>query len=122
MLARTKRVAAVAALGFLLMFVSHFLTLTSWIATEHRAVRPPYWWSYLVVYPIAGLVLARRGVLSGWNVAFCLCAAPVLYFLLLGIMDGTWLANSFALGGSLGATLVTGIIASRVRRNPPRTT
>lgn len=109
--ARTTRAAAVAVLGFLLMFVGHLLAFVGWSATHDLALRLPYWWGYVLIYPMAGLVLARRRVLSGWRAAACLCAAPVLYFSLLGVLEGRWLVSDFALGGSVGAAVITGLVA-----------
>jgi hypothetical protein len=117
--AKVLRAAAVAVLGFFLMFVGHLLAFVGWTATQDLSLHPPYWWGYVLVYPIAGLVLARRGVHSGWYAAGWLCVAPFLYFLLLGIVDSQWLASDFALGGTIVAAAMTGVVASRVRRIRP---
>ena len=110
-IAGVLRAAAVVLLGFVLMFVGHLLAFAGFLATRGTALRLPYWWSYLLIYPMAGLVLARRGVISGWRAAACLCAAPVLYFLLLGILEGRWDVSDFALLGGIVATLITGLVA-----------
>ena len=113
------RVGAVMALGFALMFVGHFLAMAGWSASQGMSYRPLYWWGYLVVYPLAGAILARLDVMRGWPAAGCLCLAPVAYFTMLGLRHGTWTASDAALVGALLAAGVTGIVASRVTPSRP---
>lgn len=110
-LANITRAAAVAVLGFFLMFVGHILAFVGWNATRDLALHLPYWWSYVLIYPVAGLAIARRRMLSGWRVAGYLCAAPLLYFFLLGVTEGRWFVSDFALGGIVASALLTGLVA-----------
>ena len=89
-LARVTRAVAVAVLGFFLMFVGHFLAFVGWSATHDLALQLPYWWGFVLIYPMVGLVLARRRVLFGWRVACPLYAAPFLYVFLRGATEGRW--------------------------------
>ena len=104
------RAVKIAVIGFSLMFVGHLLAFVGWSATRDLAIRLPYWWSYVLIYPVAGLVLARRRVLSGWSGAGCLCAAPFLYFFLMGVAEGSWFVSDFALGGIVASGVLTGLI------------
>ena len=112
---RFARVVALVAVGFLLMFVCHFLAFAGWMATEGLSRRLPYWWGYLLVYPMAGVVVARLALLEAWPAAACLGAAPVIYFLSLGLLEGAWSASDAALGGALLATAITGLVGGRIR-------
>ena len=117
-LARVTRAAAVAVLGFFLMFVGHILAFVGWSATHDLPLRLPYWWGFVLIYPVVGLVLARRRVLSGWRVACSLCAAPFLYFFLLGVTEGRWFVSDFALGGIVASAVMTGLVATPADQLP----
>ena len=119
---RLARVVALVVLGFLLMFVCHFLAFAGWMATGGLPRRLPYWWGYLLVYPIAGIAVARLAVLEAWPAAACLCAAPVMYFLSLGLLEGAWSASDTALVGTLLATGITGLVGARIRPASGRAT
>ena len=117
-LATITRAAAVAVLGFFLMFVGHLLAFVGWSATQDLPLRLPYWWGFALIYPVVGLVLARRRVLSGWRVAGYLCAAPLLYFFLLGVTEGRWFVSDFALGGIVASAVMTGLVATPADQLP----
>lgn len=102
--------------GIVLMFVGHALGFIAWRATEELAFRLPYWWSYVLIYPAAA-ALALHVMRAHWlSTAACLCAAPVLYFLHLGVVDGNWLASDAAFGGSLAAFFMTAVVGYVVTR------
>ena len=111
------RSAALLGTGVLLMLVAHlvailgYLTLASLGATDDFPLIPPYWWGYVVLYPAAAVVAARRSQASWQQIALCLCIPPVAYFLTLGIVESKWDASSGAIWGALLALVLTAIVA-----------
>src|SRR5688572_13951836 len=108
-------IAAHAIAGFALMFVAHIAAFFGWNSGL------PYWWAYLVLYPAAAVVSVRLKVLSPTLAALSLCFVPVLYFALLGIVDGDWHASHNALAGAVLACLVSFAVATVAGRIWPST-
>jgi hypothetical protein len=116
------RCLGLAALGVVLMFVAHALGLLGWMATEGGGFHPPYWWAYPVIYP-ATAALFTGGTGSSWRTtALCLCAAPILYFLALGVLEGAWLASEGALWASLSALALSALVGYARRNKAPVST
>ena len=115
------RGAALLGTGFLLMLGAHLVAIFGYLALaglgapEDSPFIPPYWWGYLVLYPAAGAIAARRRRSSWQLIAFCLCLPPILYFLTLGIVESRWDASQGALWGALVALVLTGLVASYAR-------
>jgi hypothetical protein len=113
------RCLGLAALGVVLMFVAHAFGFLGWMASEGRGFRPPYWWSYLILYPAAAAVVARA-TSSGWReAALCLCAPPIIYFLALGVLEGAWLASDGTLWASLATLALTALVGYARRNREP---
>ena len=96
--------------GFILMFLAHFSAFLG------SGVGFPYWWAYLVLYPIAAVVSVKLQYLSLIEAAASLCAAPVLYFLAIGIIDGNWHASNHALVGAVLAFALSFALATTLGR------
>jgi hypothetical protein len=105
------RCVVLGAVGGVVMFVAHFLGLLGWMLTEGREMHPPYWWAYLVLYPIAAVTAMALSRIGWLQAALCVCATPVIYFFMLGVLDGDWLASDGAFGGSLLAVALTVLVA-----------
>ena len=103
------RCLALLALSVVLMLVGHLLAFAGYVASAGHAWRTPYWLGYLLLYPAAGVTIARLTRAGGMALTLCLCAPPVLYFASLGVVDGNWSASDGALWGSLLALGVTAI-------------
>lgn len=101
--------AGLFGIGFVLMLVAHFV---AFIGPDTRLEGGwlPYWWSYLGLYPLTAAVIARSIPRQWLLVAVALCAPPVLYFLMLGLLEGRWQASSSAWFGAL-VTLVLSLLA-----------
>lgn len=103
------RCLALLALSVVLMFVAHLLAFVGSVASDGHAWRTPYWLGYVLLYPAAGVTIARLTGAGGMALTLCLCAPPVLYFASLGLLEGNWSASDGALWGALLAFGVTAI-------------
>jgi len=97
--------------GFILMLVSHFAAFLG------STLGLPYWWAYLVLYPIAAVASVKLKYLSPLQAAASLCAAPVLYFLAIGVVNGSWHSSSNALIGAVLAFGLSFALAKTLGRN-----
>ena len=89
------RFALFVCLGGALMFVGHLFAFASSI----NRVPAPYWWSYVILYPLAGVLAVRRGALSPVMASIAVCLLPAAYFTAIGIADGNWHTSSTAIVG-----------------------
>jgi hypothetical protein len=113
------RCLGLGALGVVLMFVAHFLGLLGWMLSEGKEMRPPYWWGYLILYPVAAAIATRVTSASWREAALCLCAPPVLYFVAHAVIDGEWHMSDDAALGSLLTLGVTALVAYYFRDRTP---
>jgi hypothetical protein len=104
---------ALLVVGGLLMLLAHFLGLLGWGISEGRTFHPPYWWSYLILFPLTGYLTVGATSVDWRLAAFCLCAPPILYFTALGIRDGSWVESDAALLGAVAALTLTAGAAFR---------
>ena len=103
------KVVLVASLGFLLMFVGH---VGAFLATVYAGnLHLPYWWAYLLLYPILAVMAVRRAALPPLVAAVAACLSPGAYFLALGVLEGEWTASSTAIFG-VGLAFLLAIIAA----------
>jgi hypothetical protein len=103
------RCLALVALSVFLMLVAHLLAFVGSVASAGHPWRTPYWLGYVLLYPAAGVTIARLTRGSLMALTLCLCAPPVLYFTSLGVLEGNWSASDGALWGALLALGVTAI-------------
>ena len=96
--------------GFLLMFVAHFGGFLG------SGLGLPYWWAYLLLYPIATVVSVRRLYLSPLLAAASLCMAPMVYFIAIGKTSHHWNASGSAIGGAIAAFIVSFLLATWSQR------
>ncbi len=101
------RTILIVLLGGLLMFVGHFGAFLAYATNLRHA---PYWWSYLLLYPLAAVLIVRRGWLGPLTAALAICALPALYFLALGVLESNWTASDSAIIG-VGAAFVLALAA-----------
>ena len=90
------RFVLLALVGLVLMFGAHFAAFTAFLVP---GLTLPYWWAYPILYPLATIVVVRRGTASAPMAASALCFIPALYFLGLGIAESNWNASSTAIAG-----------------------
>src|SRR5882724_3150237 len=111
-----SKMFVVAILGFALMFVGHF---AAFLAAEYAGrLHLPYWWSYLLLYPVLAVTVVRRSFLPPLAASVAACLAPGTYFLALGFLESTWTISSTAIIGFACAFLLAAISAVWVdRRN-----
>jgi len=84
-----------AVLGGVLMFVGHFFAFLSSI--NHVAL--PYWWSYVLLYPLAAFLAVRLRALGPLAAAAAVCLLPACYFVAIGVFDSNWHTSSTAVAG-----------------------
>jgi hypothetical protein len=100
----------VACLGGLLMFVAHFgAFLRYYYAPGLRHV--PYWWAYVVLYPLGAVLVVQRGWLRPLEAAVAICLLPAMYFLALGVLESNWTTSSTAILG-VGVAFVAALIGA----------
>ena len=87
------RFSAHVLAGFVLMFLAHF---AAFLGTRHGL---PYWWAYLVLYPVSAAGSAKLEFLPPGLTAIGLCLAPAIYFTALGVTDGNWQSSNTAIIG-----------------------
>ncbi len=105
-------------LGGLLMLAGHAFALMSAV----NGVRLPYWWSYVVLYPLAGIQAVRGGSLRPLQASVALCLLPALYFAAIGLLESNWVASNTAILGVAIAFAITLVCAFVVGlRHSPRT-
>lgn len=104
-------------LGGLLMLGGHVFALMSAV----NGMQLPYWWSYLILYPLAGIQAVRGGALRPLPASVAVCLLPALYFAAIGVLDSNWHASSTAILGIGIAFVITLVCAFLVRlRLSPR--
>jgi len=96
------RLLLYVVLGGVLMFVGHFAAFLGAMINSGTGLQLPYWWGYLVVYPLAAVLAAHLGQLRPLAAAVAVCLLPASYFLALGVLESNW-------RGSDGALLGTGL-------------
>jgi hypothetical protein len=113
------KILFVACLGGLLMFVAHFgAFLRYYYAPDLRHV--PYWWAYVVLYPLGAVLVVQRGWLRPLGAAAAICLLPAMYFLALGVLESNWTTSSTAILGVGVAFVVAVIVASWTARHHHR--
>jgi hypothetical protein len=105
------REVAVCVMGFVLMFVGHFLGVMGYVMAQGNSWHAPYWWSYLILYPAAAAFVMHVSSARWLPTSACLVASPILYFAALGVTEGDWLSNDGALWGALVAFGATALVA-----------
>jgi hypothetical protein len=105
------RDVSVCVMGFVLMFVGHFLGVMGYGMAEGSSWHMPYWWSWLILYPAAAAFVMRVSSANWLPTSACLLAFPVLYFGALGVMEGDWLSNDGALWGAFVTFGATALVA-----------
>jgi hypothetical protein len=115
------RDVGVCAMGFVLLFVNHFLGVMGYGMAEGNTWHMPYWWSYVIVYPAAAAFVVWLTAAQWLTTSVCLIAFPIVYFGALGVLEGDWSSNDGALWGALVALGVTALVARHVagRRTMP---
>jgi hypothetical protein len=106
-------------LGGVLMFVGHFAAFLGAMVISGTGLRLPYWWAYLVVYPLAAVLAAHLGHLRPLAAAVAVCLLPASYFLALGVLESNWRASDGALlGTGLACLLAFGCASWAWQRHP----
>lgn len=105
------RGVGVCALGFVVMFVGHFFGLMGYAMAEGNTWHLPYWWSWLVLYPLAAALMVRVSGAHWLATSACFLAFPVFYFGALGVVENDWLSNDGALFGAFVVLAITAVVA-----------
>ena len=98
-----------AVAGFVLMFGAHFAAFAA------RNLPLPYWWSFLIFYPLTTALVVRQSRLSAVAVAAAVCFFPLCYFLALGVFESNWTASSTAIVGAGLAFVLSAAVGSWVQ-------
>ncbi len=104
------------ACGGALMFVGHLAAFLGTMVHSGTGLPLPYWWAYLIVYPLAAVLAVHLGRLRPLAAAVAVCLLPASYFLALGILESHWRASDGALVGTGLAFLLAFGCASWVWR------
>ena len=104
-------------LGGLLMFGGRAFALMGVV----NRMQLPYWWSYVILYPLAGIQAVRGGSLRPLPASVAVCLLPALYFTAIGVLDSNWHASGTAILGVGIAFAITLVCAFLVGlRQTPR--
>jgi hypothetical protein len=114
------RFVLLVLVGFVLMLGAHLVAIIGFGFGASIGLSSdlwvPYWWPYLILFPLATIVAVRRGTVSGLMAAFALCFIPALYFLVLGIAESKWSASSTAIVGVGLAFVLAAAMGRREQR------
>ncbi len=102
-------------LGGILMFGGHALASMSGM----NGLQLPYWWSYVILYPLAGIQAVRGGSLRPLAASIAVCLLPALYFAAIGVLDSNWHASNTAILGVAIAFVITLVCAFLVGLRRP---
>jgi hypothetical protein len=80
----------------------------------------PYWWAYVLLYPLGAVPVVQRGWLGPLGAAAAICLLPATYFLALGVLESKWTTSSTALLGVGVAFVISMIGASWTARRHHR--
>ncbi len=81
----------------------------------------PYWWSYVILYPLAGIQAVRGRSLRPLPASVAVCLLPALYFTAIGVLDSNWNASGTAILGvgiAFAITLACAFLVG-LRQSPP---